>query len=283
MESAELLRQGIEAAQAGHKPEARELLMQVVDLDPRNEMAWGWLAGIMESLDDRIIACENVLTINPDNEKARTYLSLLLKQKAEKQARAESAHPSVNLPLANSPEVVQKTNTKPSFLSQAEELEQQGKLDEAIQAYELLASQMKDSATFDHIFKQIGRLEALQKEKIHFVAPTSSLNRLTWTWPLVYFSFALVQMGFNPFAHSRFYLWLSLPIVVLGSFLLALSEIRTRHAIWEKLFMEDGSGSDFARIVLAITGWVFVLIPFGLMLFDSLGRLHNFKIPPDPF
>jgi hypothetical protein len=62
-----------------------------------------------------------------------------------------------------------------------------------------------------------------------------------------------------------------------------LSEIRTRHVIWEKLFMEDGTGSSFARIVLAVAGWIFVLIPFGLILFDSLGRLHNFRIPPKPF
>ncbi len=282
MDTAELLRRGIEAARAGRKPEARELLMQVVDLDPRNEVAWGWLAGIMESLDDRIIACENVLTINPDNEKVRTYLSMLLKQKAQKQELAENKADHADVPV-NPQAAERQANTRSSFLARAEQLEQQGKLEEAIQAYEALAGQTKDSATFDHIFKQIGRLEALQKEKIQYVAPTSSLNRLTWTWPLVYFSFALVQMGFNPFAHSRFYLWLALPIVVIGSFLLALSEIRTRHAIWEKLFMEDGSGSDFARVVLAITGWVFVLIPFGLMLFDSLGRLHNFKIPPEPF
>lgn len=283
METVELLRRGIEAARAGRKPEARELLMQVVDLDPRNEIAWGWLAGIVESLEDRIIACENVLTINPDNEKIRAYLSMLLKQKAQKQDGLEKQQPDINVSGSETPVSVPRTDTKSSFLAQAEELEQQGKLEEAIQAYEALAGQTKDSQTFDHIFKQIGRLEALQKEKIHFVAPTSSLNRLTWTWPLLYFSFALVQMGFNPFAHSRFYLWPALPIVVLGSFLLALSEIHARHVIWEKLFMEDGSGSDFARMVLAITGWIFVLIPFGLMLFDSLGRLHSFKIPPDPF
>lgn len=284
METAELLRRGVEAARAGRKPEARELLMQLVELDPRNEVAWGWLAVIMESLDDRIIACENVLTINPTNEKVRTYLSKLLKQKTTL-AVSEPSQPVVPLP----PQEDDPWGAKgpiidvPDLAMVAQKMEEEGNFTEAVKAYELLAAHTTDSKSFDAIYKQITRLEALQKEKIHFVAPASSLNRLTWTWPLLYFSFALVQMGFNPFAHSRLYLWVALPIVVLGSFLLSLSEIRIRHVIWEKLFMEDGNGSDFARMVLAFTGWIFVLIPFGLMLFDSLGRLHHFKVPPAPF
>jgi len=281
MEFAEVLRQGIEAARAGRKTEARELLMQAVDLNPRNEIAWSWLSGIMEDLEDRIIACENVLTINPDNEKARAYLTMLLqKREAKNKAGVENTVEIVQAMPAK-PETMPKRPVSP--LAEAEELEQQGRLEEAAQAYERLAAQTKDSRTFDYIYKQITRLEALQKEKIQFVAPASSLSRLTWTWPLLYFSFALLQMGFNPFAHSRFYLWFALPIVVLGSFLLALSEIRTRHALWEKLFMEDGTGSSFARLVVSIAGSIFVLVPFGLMLLDSLGRLHNFKIPPSPF
>jgi len=286
MEAVELLHQGIEAARAGRKTEARELLMQVVDLDPRNEIAWSWLSGIMDDLEDRIIACENVLTINPGNEKARVYMAKLLqKREAQTQANVANRIETVQTTPATKPTPpVQEKPKKPvSPLAEAEELEQQGRLEEALQAYEQLATRTKDSRTFDHIYKQITRLEALQKEKIQFVAPASSLNRLTWTWPLLYFSFALLQMGFNPFAHSRFYLWVALPIVVLGSFLLALSEIRLRHAVWEKLFMEDDTGSSFARLVVAIAGSIFVLVPFGLMLLDSLGRLHNFKIPPNPF
>ena len=88
-----------------------------------------------------------------------------------------------------------------------------------------------------------------------------------------------MQVGLNPFAHFSL-LWFGLPIVALGSFLLALSEVRTRHVIWEKLFQEEGSGSGFARSVLAIAGWVFVIVPFALLVLNSLARLQNFQIPP---
>jgi hypothetical protein len=258
--------------------------MKVVEVDPRNEAAWAWLTGLMVDLEDRIIACENVLTINPDNEKVRAYLAMLLQQRAaQKQDSRENKSSPFAIAGSWTRPAAQGKNGKPSLLAQAEEFEQKGKVEEAIHAYEMLASQTRDSAKFDQIFKHITRLEALQKEKIQHVAPASSILRLTFAWPLLYFSFALVQMGFNPFAHSRFYLWLALPIVALGSFLLALSEIRTRHVIWERLFMEQGSGSGFARIVLAVAGWVFVLVPFGLILLDSLGRLQSFRIPPEPF
>ena len=65
----ELLRRGVEAARVGRRTEAREILLRVVDQDPRNEMAWAWLTGLVDGLEDKIIACENVLTINPGNEK----------------------------------------------------------------------------------------------------------------------------------------------------------------------------------------------------------------------
>ncbi len=57
--------------------EARDLLIKIVDSDPQNELAWMWLSGLVDSLEDRIIACENVLTINPANEKIRAYLEKL--------------------------------------------------------------------------------------------------------------------------------------------------------------------------------------------------------------
>ena len=74
-----------------------------------------------------------------------------------------------------------------------------------------------------------------------------------------------------------------LPFVALGSFLLALSEVRTRHVIWQKLFLEEGSDSSFARGALTAAGWMFVIVPFALMLMNSLARLQSFQIPPAPF
>jgi tetratricopeptide (TPR) repeat protein len=76
-----LLKQAIEAARAGRELTARDIFLEVVERDPRNEVAWMWLTGLLDSLDDCIYACEMVLDINPGNASARQYLSQLLAKK----------------------------------------------------------------------------------------------------------------------------------------------------------------------------------------------------------
>ena len=281
MQSNELLRRGVEAARVGRRTEAREILLRIVDEEPRNEMAWVWLTGLVDGLEDKIIACENVLTINPGNEKVKAYLGMLLQQKATIE---ESAHvidvQKLAMPAGGQFDAGPRLSRDP--LWEAERLEHEGKFEEAKRAYEILAAKAKSSSQFDHIYRQIVRLEGLQQEKIRFVAPALSIRRMTFTWSLLYLSLLFVQVGLNPFAHFSF-LWIGLPVVGLGSFLLALSEVRTRHVIWEKIFLEEGSGSHFARTVLMVAGWVFVILPFALMILNSLARLQHFQIPPEPF
>lgn len=76
-DTTELLQQGIALAKAGQREEARTILMQVVEQDKRNESAWLWLSGVVDSDDDKAVALENVLTLNPDNEWAKRGLQML--------------------------------------------------------------------------------------------------------------------------------------------------------------------------------------------------------------
>ena len=76
-DTTELLQQGIALAKAGQREEARTILMQVVEQDERNESAWLWLSGVVDSDDEKAVALENVLTLNPDNEWARRGLRML--------------------------------------------------------------------------------------------------------------------------------------------------------------------------------------------------------------
>jgi hypothetical protein len=75
------LRQGIAAVNAGQKTEARRILMQVVRQDKRNEMAWLWLSGTVDTDEERRICLENVLAIDPNNGAARRGLEHLLASK----------------------------------------------------------------------------------------------------------------------------------------------------------------------------------------------------------
>lgn len=64
------LQTGIDAVKRGQKRRARECLLNVIQADERNEMAWLWLSAAVESLDDQITALENVVEINPKNQAA---------------------------------------------------------------------------------------------------------------------------------------------------------------------------------------------------------------------
>jgi tetratricopeptide (TPR) repeat protein len=86
----ELLKQGIAAAKAGRKEEARQALLHVIELDERNERAWLWLSGVTDSIEDQRVCLENVLTINPDNPYARQGLRHLDSQAAAAPSSGES-------------------------------------------------------------------------------------------------------------------------------------------------------------------------------------------------
>lgn len=77
----QMLQAGQAALKRGEKDTARDLLLQVIDADEKNETAWLWLAAAVESVDDQIVALENVLELNPDNASAQKGLAQLrLKQ-----------------------------------------------------------------------------------------------------------------------------------------------------------------------------------------------------------
>lgn len=81
-----LVRQGINAYREGNKNEARNLLLQAVELDEENEMGWLWLSAVVDTVEDQQTCLENVLTINPNNEKARQGLEILQERSSDSPA-----------------------------------------------------------------------------------------------------------------------------------------------------------------------------------------------------
>jgi tetratricopeptide (TPR) repeat protein len=88
MEIRDKLQKAIAAAHAGRELMAREMFLDIVEAEPNNELAWLWLIGLLDALDDRIYACKKVLTINPTNTSVQKYLAPLV---AEKQKKLEAA------------------------------------------------------------------------------------------------------------------------------------------------------------------------------------------------
>ena len=70
VETDQLLRSGIEAAQAGDRSNAREVLLRAAELSPNCEDAWMWLASISEYPEELLAFLNNALAINPESAKA---------------------------------------------------------------------------------------------------------------------------------------------------------------------------------------------------------------------
>lgn len=72
-----MVRAGVEAYRAGNKIEARQLLERALELDEYNETAWLWLSAVVETKEEQQTCLENVLIINPNNERAKQGLRSL--------------------------------------------------------------------------------------------------------------------------------------------------------------------------------------------------------------
>jgi twitching motility two-component system response regulator PilG len=66
-----VLQSGIAAARAGSKARARAAFREAVALDPHNEIAWLWLAGVTDDPLEGIGYLERVLRLNPAHERAK--------------------------------------------------------------------------------------------------------------------------------------------------------------------------------------------------------------------
>lgn len=83
-----LLKEGVEAAREGDIARARQNFLKVTELDINNERGWLWLATVTDDEDEKRVYLENVLHINPENEKARQMIDRL-EGKAQKASRQE--------------------------------------------------------------------------------------------------------------------------------------------------------------------------------------------------
>jgi tetratricopeptide (TPR) repeat protein len=158
MSNNDLIQQAIAAARAGRKSTARELFLQVVQAEPRNELAWLWLVGLLENVNERINACQQVLVINPGHAAARAHLDRLL---GEQQAALQAG----------------KLRAKTQFRS-IQELAQAGQSAEALQGLRGLAQEGFLSAQSLRLMANLSpemdeKIDALQK--LVQLAPDDSL------------------------------------------------------------------------------------------------------------
>jgi tetratricopeptide (TPR) repeat protein len=105
-----LRQQGIQAAKAGEKDNARDLLQQSIRIDPYNEAAWLWLASVARDNRERLFCLQKLLEINPQNETARKALDAA--------NQAQTPAPSAVRRLPNAPVTQTAAPAQPDIMSQ---------------------------------------------------------------------------------------------------------------------------------------------------------------------
>jgi len=342
MMNEDLLRQAIQAARDGQNQSARNMFIDVVRMDPSSEVAWMWLSGLLELLEDQIVACEKVLSINPNNKKIRVYLDELLEKQAashqnrlseiegqveqvcrfieegqrdeallllQKILQEEDGNEStwllyadlsanINDKVRAYEAIVQINPSNQSAhknlkhyryyqqnpLELAAHYEEIGETEKAIELYHVLVAEAGDSSEFERIYKNIVRLENVKNENVQHVRPSLTILRLSAGIPLLYLLEIFIQEGLNPIKNPAPSLWIGFPMVAIGSFLISVAGVPSRHVIWNKWFGEQGGrGTSAARMLTSIAGWMMVAAPHLILLWDSAMRLQNFQPPTSPW
>lgn len=132
MSGDQLREQGIAAAKAGRRDEARQLLSQAAELNPRDVQAWLFLASVTDDKKSRLLALRNVLEIEPGNALAMAAVKalgidparLLATSAAEPPKPAAPASPPPSdlppIPPTSSPGLRPLGGTPPQRLSDAQ-------------------------------------------------------------------------------------------------------------------------------------------------------------------
>jgi hypothetical protein len=76
-EAARLYQRGVAAARGGQRRVAAGLLARAVQLDPRHEMGWLWLSGVLDEPKEIAFCLRSVLAVNPHNQRAQQGLAWL--------------------------------------------------------------------------------------------------------------------------------------------------------------------------------------------------------------
>ncbi|GIL11459.1 MAG: hypothetical protein BroJett038_01790 [Chloroflexota bacterium] len=102
----ELRRQGIAAAKAGQKDQARQLLQQSLRLEPSSEAAWLWLMSVARDQREKLVCLYRLLQVNPNNEvglKSLQSLGLTMAQLAEQLGLKPPAPAAASAPAPTPP------------------------------------------------------------------------------------------------------------------------------------------------------------------------------------
>jgi twitching motility two-component system response regulator PilG len=170
------LQVAIAEAKAGNKNVAHSHLTKLIEQDPRNELAWQWLAAVAKSNTEALDAWHKVKDINPKNDRADEAIRYYETQ--EQPPKPVEPEPMAwECPLCSTPAVEPRTQCEAcgSILSLTDidahlsnSSAHQDVLEEAVTHYETALRQQGDFATHYYLGLAFLNLKNLEKAVLHF-------------------------------------------------------------------------------------------------------------------
>ncbi|MCZ7551072.1 MAG: hypothetical protein B6D39_13225 [Anaerolineae bacterium UTCFX2] len=109
----DLLQQGITAYRAGKRDEARRIFIVVIKQNQNSERAWGWMYNVCNNDQERIQCLQQILRINPENEKANQLFNKLTSDLFPLEQQLSSVTTKAQSPIS-SESVLQRLPTIPT-------------------------------------------------------------------------------------------------------------------------------------------------------------------------
>lgn len=256
-----LYQEAITAYKNGRSHNARELLEQLVQSNPNHEKAWLGLSQLAYKPEEKVVALEKALELNPDNAKGQVrlqklklslddFLALgLAYEKFGQYARALSAY---QVAIRNA---ISNTDR---HIARKHYLEIKAKTDKIIQAK-----------------------EETEKE-IKITSANSTLVRLALGPIIIYILLLFIHGGLNP-VKIPFLFYLGILGVIVGSLITVGTANTPNHPVWQKIMGPEGITDTPTRAIMTGLGMLFIVIPFAIVLLSGLNRIAQIKgtIPID--
>lgn len=250
-----LYQEAIAEYKNGRAHRARELLEQIVQNDPKHEKAWLGLSNIGYKPEEKIVALEMALALNPHNSKVQTRLQKL-KLNQEDQLAMGLAY------------------------------EKFGQYGRALSAYQI-ATRNAISTSDKHIARKHylaiktqadSFIEATlaQQKIVKTTSANSTLIRLALGPIIIYMMLLFIHGGLNPLK-IPFLFYLGIIGVVIGSLLTVGAANTPHHPFWQKILGPEGITDNTTRAIMTSLGLLFILIPFGIVFLSGLTRIAQLR------
>lgn len=239
----------------GRPYQAHRLLQELVLTNPLHEKGWLGLGRLGQTTEEKIVALETAVALNPHNKKAVAVLQklkidhedkLALAKVYEQYRQPDKALAAYKFAIKNAASSVDKHIAKKNYQKLMVEREQQAKIAQA-------------------------------EQKVIKVTHTNiTLLRLALGPLIIYGLLSLIHGGLNPL-RIPLVIYLGSVGVIIGSLLIVGTANTPHHPFWQKLLGPAGITDNPTRSVMAGIGLLLILIPFAIMFINSLNRLSLFR------